>query len=582
MKNIFLFILFLGLLIWLAADSLTGTSPSTTYKKIMVLDEDSLSTAVSAITDGAGNTLPLSISSDLLRMNTNKKLELYGTNNYLQGSDASTVVFNAGTTLTLNSGSKVQLFSASNYFDTSGNLVIAGDYTGVDGTFSGDVAIKGSDNPALAVTNNATIGGTLAVTGKSAFTGAITASGGVTGNVTGDLTGNVTSSGTSALTTVTCVTLTPSGTVNLTGSGTALDVDYNANIDGTLTVDLTSTLTGLVTATAGLNTDNIYEITPGAGVDIDGLDIKDGDIYLNGGGNFISFDADDDTYMYDKNIDDNIYIHIGGADDFLFTANTFTVLKGSKLQVDTIDETSSANGVAIDALQIEQKTSVITLYPTTGKYLAIVDSDIDENLSPTSHGLTESKDLYIEGKLEVDGATFFDGALTVAGATTLASLAFSGTDPEMYPSANESEDGDDFFIHGGDGSTNGGNLYLDGGSATTDGDVILGDNDGYVSINSPLLTPEYETLACDGGGIAAKLTEYYNCITATAADTITVADGVAGQHIKFIFFANASNYVITIAPTNCGWGTSTSINDIDESCELVFLNGKWYISDLND
>lgn len=63
--------------------------------------------------------------------------------------------------------------------------------------------------------DNFTVGGNLSVTGTSAFTGAITASGGVSGNVTGNLTGNVTGncSGTS---------LNVTGVVAVANGGTGL------------------------------------------------------------------------------------------------------------------------------------------------------------------------------------------------------------------------------------------------------------------------------------------------------------------------------------------------------------------------
>lgn len=59
----------------------------------------------------------------------------------------------------------------------------------------------------LAVINDADVGGALAVTGVSTFTGAVTATGGVVGAVTGAVTGNATI-GTMILTAGTAITVT--------------------------------------------------------------------------------------------------------------------------------------------------------------------------------------------------------------------------------------------------------------------------------------------------------------------------------------------------------------------------------------
>jgi len=51
--------------------------------------------------------------------------------------------------------------------------------------------------------------------------------------------------------------------------------------------------------------------------------------------------------------DDQIDIKVAGADDFQITANTLTALSGSTIKADTIAETTSANGVAVDGLNIK-------------------------------------------------------------------------------------------------------------------------------------------------------------------------------------------------------------------------------------
>jgi hypothetical protein len=69
--------------------------------------------------------------------------------------------------------------------------------------------------------------------------------------------------------------------------------------------------------------------------------------FNNLGGSELTLDADLDTSIT-ADTDDQIDIKIAGADDFQFTANTFTALSGSTIKTNAIAETTSGNGVVID------------------------------------------------------------------------------------------------------------------------------------------------------------------------------------------------------------------------------------------
>jgi len=73
---------------------------------------------------------------------------------------------------------------------------------------------------------------------------------------------------------------------------------------------------------------------------------------LNGEAAGIILDADADTSI-SAPTDDQIDIEISGADDFRFTANTFTALSGSTIATNTIAETTAASGVTVDGLLIK-------------------------------------------------------------------------------------------------------------------------------------------------------------------------------------------------------------------------------------
>ena len=126
-----------------------------------------------------------------------------------------------------------------------------------------------------------------------------------------------------------------------------------------------NTLTALSGSTIATNT--ISETTGASGVTIDGLLIKDSGIDLNGVE--LILDADGDTTIA-ADSDDQIDIKIAGADDFQFTANTFNILSGSTLDVNsgaTIANSGTATGFGkLLQVQAAQSTSSATIVQDAG------------------------------------------------------------------------------------------------------------------------------------------------------------------------------------------------------------------------
>ena len=122
---------------------------------------------------------------------------------------------------------------------------------------------------------------------------------------------------------------------------------------------------------------------------------------LDVNGQELILDADADTSIT-ADTDDQIDIKVAGADDFQITANTLTALSGSTIKADTVAETTSANGVAVDGLTIKDgklntNDSVVTANITDANVTSakiagdaitaakIADDAIsDEHLDPTA------------------------------------------------------------------------------------------------------------------------------------------------------------------------------------------------------
>lgn len=105
----------------------------------------------------------------------------------------------------------------------------------------------------------------------------------------------------------------------------------------------------------------------------------------------LRLDADGDTSIT-ADTDDRIDIKISGADDFRFTANTFTALSGSTIATNTIAETTAASGVTIDSLLIKDGSLSPTVPQALGKAvdITIANSGNDVGLTVTQNDVTNN------------------------------------------------------------------------------------------------------------------------------------------------------------------------------------------------
>ena len=89
----------------------------------------------------------------------------------------------------------------------------------------------------------------------------------------------------------------------------------------------------------------------------------------------------------------------------------------------------------------------------------------------------------------------------------------------------------------------------------------------------PIYLPSSEDLAASAAANLNLTTSYF---TTAAAETATLAAGVAGQVKVFAMYGDSGDMVITVA--NPGWGGAGTItfSAVGQACTLMYINSKWF------
>jgi hypothetical protein len=99
-----------------------------------------------------------------------------------------------------------------------------------------------------------------------------------------------------------------------------------------------------------------------------------------------------------------------------------------------------------------------------------------------------------------------------------------------------------------------------------------------VSQSNSVLQPFNNTTEDLASGAAVNLGTATSYFSTAAAETATLAAGVAGQIKTLAMYADAGDMVITV--TNAGWkssGTGTiTFDTIGDACTLQYINNKWF------
>ena len=248
--------------------------------------------------------------------------------------------------------------------------------------------------------------------------------------------------------------------------------------------------------------------------------------------NELILDLDADTSLH-SSTDDQIDIKIGGADDFKFTANTFTALAGSSIVVPDSGLTLGSTAVTSTAAELNLLDGVSGLVQADLTKLAALDATAAEiNLidGGTSTGTTAVADA--------------DGIITNDGGTMRLTTAATF---KTYFQEGISQAYDDFTI--GDAAvlitTSSGNITID--AAANDSDIIFKGTDG--GADTTFLTID---------GSAAGAATFNNIITAVGTSVFTNLD-ISGDvdidgttNLDIVDIDGAVNIAadVTVASTN--------------------------------
>ena len=128
--------------------------------------------------------------------------------------------------------------------------------------------------------------------------------------------------------------------------------------------------------------------------------------------NELILDLDADTSLH-ASTDDQIDIKIGGADDFTFTANTFTALAGSSIVTPTLTATAAtitSGAINLAAIDIDGATDIGA---------AVVDADlfiIDDGAGGTNRKVTAAR---VKTYMGAEGGAFSVDNLDIDGSTDI-------------------------------------------------------------------------------------------------------------------------------------------------------------------
>ena len=243
------------------------------------------------------------------------------------------------------------------------------------------------------------------------------------------------------------------------------------------------------------------------------------------------------------------------------------------LKTDFPNFVSSTTGVVATQAELSQLGAVVAGTVAASKAVVVsAASKVDvwnvDNITIDGNTITTSNtngDLLISanGTGDVD----FDACSILID--TGESIKDAGGDP--YITFTESTTPSNYFGVATSDTGSGPILSAIGGDANIDLNVTPKGTGGVV-VNGKLVIAETSTISGAGAiPVTASLCE----ITTTGADAMTLANGVERQELTLLFVSDGGD--ATITPSNFANGTTLTFADVNDSADLVFTNGSWYM-----
>lgn len=292
--------------------------------------------------------------------------------------------------------------------------------------------------------------------------------------------------------------------------------------------------------------------------------VLDTDLDFNGAADLIC-DADGNTKLVFS--DDTIDIEIGGASDFIFTANTFTAQASSSIWTDTIGSTSGTTitlGVGTERALFTDGAEAtppiaFTSDPDTGIRPGTAADTIGLVCGATERAILSASGLVFDQNVNINCTSSACGALMME--------APSSTNPTLLPLGSASTTG---FGAQASGNISAIVTGTEKARFTTTGlQMISGSVAGQYSVLTTLaaaattfaITGNVHVVDCDGGG---------NTIA-------TITGGVTGQLLTLIYVDGNCTITDTDAHTANTIDTSAARTSADDAVhQLVFDGTSWY------
>ena len=374
--------------------------------------------------------------------------------------------------------------------------------------------------------------------------------------------------------------VTIEGTLLDSGAGTFTGALQAA----TVTATGTSTFTGNSTFGGSVLTDTIAEKTSANGVNIETVNLKDGNIILPDGG-----DIETDTITEATN-DSGVIIegvtckdNDLSATDVTASAATSTATLAvsstsaftgiadftTSLKADTINESTVAAGVTIDGVLCKDGGVV---------FAGGASIEIDTiNEATSGSGVTIDGVLCKDNDISATDVTAA-GNISAVGTVTGTTVTSSGNVTGAAVTATGAVTGATVTATG---AVTGATVTATGAISANSLDVVtLVDTAAIITENITVTNGFYligvQTVAAGGTSTVLDLTKTIHHIDAdVGGDIFTLADGVVGQ-IKTICMDSATD-TATITPANLAGGTSITLNAAGETVILQFVDTQWYI-----